>query len=62
MYIHERACIVDVDECKDANGGCDTKRACINLKGSRECGSCADGWKVDGETSCAGPCYLLANS
>ena len=60
--VHHTCAWLDVDECKKNNGGCDSKRACNNTEGSMECGACADGWKVEGETSCAGPCYLPVNN
>ena len=45
---------VDVDECIANNGGCDSKRECINIVGGHECGECAVGWSKDGATGCKG--------
>ena len=45
---------VDVDECVQNNGGCDSKRKCTNTVGGHECGDCPVGWSNDGATGCKG--------
>ena len=47
---------VDVDECVQNNGGCDSKRKCTNTVGGHECGDCPVGWSNDGATGCKGLC------
>ena len=42
----------DVDECATSNGGCDSKRKCVNTQGSRKCEDCPSGWTNDGESQC----------
>ena len=51
------ACTVvylDVNECLENNGGCDSKRKCSNNNGGRGCGKCPSGWENDGLTGCKG--------
>ena len=45
---------IDVNECLENNGGCDSKRNCTNTEGGRTCGDCPSGWDNDGETDCKG--------
>ena len=55
--IHGNATVfvcVDVNECQQNNGGCDSKRKCINTAGVRTCGDCPSGWTNDGVTGCKG--------
>ena len=59
MYVFA---LLDDDECEVNNGGCDSKRDCINKDGSRECGDCPPGWIKDGETACKGLCPLANTS
>ena len=42
----------DVDECKTKNGGCHSKRFCLNTPGLFRCTDCDSGWVKDGDTSC----------
>ena len=49
---------VDVDECLTTNGGCDSKRKCVNTAGSMKCGDCPSGWVNDGEKGCKGLCLV----
>ena len=44
----------DVNECLVKNGGCDSKRKCINLPGSSKCGDCPAGWLNEGASGCKG--------
>src|SRR5690349_2442955 len=44
----------DVDECKNANGGCDPLTLCENTVGSRKCKKCPSGYSGTGETGCHG--------
>ena len=53
---------VDVDECLENNGGCDSKRKCTNTKGGHECGKCPVGWSNDGATGCKGLCAWINTS
>ena len=46
----------DVNECLNNNGGCDSKRACINTEGGRICGDCSTGYIDDGDKGCKGEC------
>jgi len=41
-----------VNECKTNNGGCHSKRKCINLPGSMKCDKCQGGWLNDGAKGC----------
>ena len=43
-----------VNQCLDNNGGCDSKRTCINTMGGRICGDCPSGYVNDGDIGCAG--------
>ena len=45
---------VDVNECLQGNGGCDSKRKCINTLGSMSCGDCSAGYVNDGVKGCKG--------
>ena len=63
---HEHAIMrLDVNECVANNGGCDTRRTCTNMPGSRSCGECAAGWTNNGTTGCTGLrlciCRCLSN-
>jgi hypothetical protein len=42
----------DVNECSSANGGCHKLAACMNTKGSRECGTCPKDFQGDGYVGC----------
>ncbi|MFZ5892101.1 MAG: EGF domain-containing protein [Myxococcota bacterium] len=42
----------DVDECADANGGCDPLVACTNTPGGFSCGGCPSGYTADGKGGC----------
>ena len=44
----------DDNECETNNGGCHTKRKCINLPGSMRCDNCQAGWLNDGAKGCKG--------
>ena len=45
---------VDADECKENNGGCDSKRKCVNTHGGHKCEDCPTGWVNDGDLGCKG--------
>ena len=45
---------LDHDECKEDNGGCDSKRKCVNTVGSHSCDDCPAGWDNDGDLGCKG--------
>ncbi|KAK3254764.1 hypothetical protein CYMTET_36035, partial [Cymbomonas tetramitiformis] len=64
------AACVDVDECAEANGGCDAVATCTNAPGGRACGDCPAGFMGSGEagcrpiTTCAdgnGGCHVLTS-
>ena len=42
----------DIDECKIANGGCDTQTECTNTPGSRTCGACPEKLGGSGYQGC----------
>jgi len=42
----------DVNECASRNGGCDSKRRCINTAGSMACGNCPSGYTNNGAKGC----------
>jgi len=42
----------DINECLENNGGCDSKRKCINTVGSMSCGDCPAGYTNDGAKGC----------
>lgn len=42
----------DVNECDTNNGGCHSKRFCLNTPGSFRCTDCDPGWVKDGDTGC----------
>jgi hypothetical protein len=42
----------DVNECTSGNGGCHKLAACMNIKGSRECGKCPKDFQGDGYVGC----------
>merc|ERR1712032_906162 len=44
----------DVNECLKNNGGCHSKRKCMNTVGSMKCGDCAAGYVNDGAKGCKG--------
>ena len=46
--------LLDHDECKEGNGGCDSKRKCVNTVGSHSCDDCPAGWANDGDKGCKG--------
>jgi hypothetical protein len=43
---------IDIDECQDANGGCDILTECQNQPGTRTCGPCPQGYTGNGEEGC----------
>jgi len=43
---------VDIDECANNNGGCDSNAECTNTAGSRVCGKCPNGFTGTGDTAC----------
>ena len=45
---------LDVNECAKSNGGCHSKRKCMNTVGSMSCGNCAAGYTNDGAKGCKG--------
>ena len=45
---------VDVNECLKSNGGCHSKRKCMNTAGSMKCGNCPSGYANDGAKGCKG--------
>ena len=49
----------DVNECESNNGGCHSKRTCINTDGSMSCGDCSAGYTNDGAKGCAGVCVCV---
>ena len=49
---------LDVNECAKDNGGCDTKRKCVNSAGGYTCGDCSSGYTNDGAKDCKGLCRL----
>ena len=54
---HTRTCTrvwLDVNECVKNNGGCNSKRKCINAPGSMKCDNCPTGWANDGAKGCEG--------
>ena len=50
----EFSSVLDINECLKNNGGCHSKRKCINTEGSRTCGGCPTGWVNDGAAGCKG--------
>jgi len=42
----------DIDECQDANGGCDPLVVCTNTVGGFSCASCPDGYLGDPKSGC----------
>ena len=48
LYIY-----IDVDECSDANGGCE--HSCVNTVGSFSC-ICDNGYDLVNDTDCVGEC------
>ena len=52
-YAHT-TCALDVNECATNNGGCDSKRTCINTVGSMSCGDCPAGYTNNGPKGCQG--------
>ena len=52
--------LLDVNECAKNNGGCDSKRKCNNMPGSRTCGNCPGGWTNSGATGCNGLSNIVA--
>src|SRR5829696_4715095 len=42
----------DVNECSSGNGGCHKLAACMNTKGSRECGTCPKDFQGNGYVGC----------
>ena len=42
----------DVNECASGNGGCHKLAACMNTKGSRECGTCPKDFQGNGYVGC----------
>ena len=49
----------DINECASNNGGCDSKRKCINSAGGMKCGDCPDGWDNDGDKGCKGSSLVM---
>ena len=45
---------LDVNECLNDNGGCESTRTCTNTPGGRTCGACSSGYENDGDADCAG--------
>ena len=45
---------LDVNECLNDNGGCESTRTCTNTAGGRICGNCPSGFVDDGDTGCTG--------
>ena len=50
---------LDVNECLKSNGGCHSKRKCINFDGSMKCGDCGAGFANDGAKGCKGLWRLI---
>ena len=48
-----------VNECLKNNGGCDSKRKCINTAESIKCGDCPSGYANDGAKGCKGLCAVM---
>ena len=57
---HSYICDSDINECLEKNGGCDSKRKCINTPGSSKCGDCPAGWANEGATGCKGLCLAVS--
>ena len=55
-----RCAHLDVNECAKSNGGCHSKRKCMNTVGSMKCGDCAAGYTNDGAKGCKGLYWELA--
>ena len=53
---------LDFDECARSNGGCHSKRTCINTLGSMKCDDCGAGYANDGAKGCKGVCALIAHA
>ena len=62
---------LDVNECAKSNGGCDSKRKCMNTAGSMSCGNCPAGYTNYGAKGCKGlghhgseimRCYLFISA
>merc|ERR1712199_50945 len=51
-----------VNECLSNNGGCDSKRTCINTEGGRTCGDCPSGYANDGDAGCKDANECLSNN
>ena len=47
------------DLCAKSNGGCHSKRKCVNTVGSAKCGDCAAGYTNDGAKGCKGWCRYV---
>ena len=58
QYTHTPVSL-DVDECASDNGGCHSKRKCVNKMGSHSCEDCSAGWANDGALGCKGLCLSL---
>merc|ERR1719476_129893 len=52
----------DVNECLQNNGGCDSKRTCMNTVGSMTCGDCSSGYENDGAKGCKDVDECLTNN
>ena len=52
-YTHRHIHVyLDVNKCLKNNGGCHSKRKCMNTGGSMKCGDCAAGYVNDGAKGC----------
>ena len=49
---------LDVDECATNDGGCDSKRKCVNTVGSMSCDDCPAGYTNYGAKGCKGVCPI----